>query len=142
MNGGACQKAQRTQLWCIDSLCFTCCFLLFVAKLAFSLSPLPTEPMRPAEPQPSRRDQPSPNRLLLPQLFRLFFCFSSFLTFSRCTIIEFAEQEAPPFFLCNCLLRGLLRIYAISNLELRKAYEAFRPVVCEGSARCRGGEGI
>ena len=85
---------------CLDFLCFTFCFLLLIAKLASCLVYRPTLTVR---------------------LFRLVFCFCSFLTFSRCTIIEFAEQEAPPFILCNYLLRGLLRIYAISKLELQKA---------------------
>ena len=36
------------------------------------------------------------------------------------TIFEFS-WHAPPFILCDYLLRGLLRIYAFSNVELRKA---------------------
>ncbi len=98
------KKAEDTQLWRIDFLCFTFCVLLFVAQLAPSLPctdrPLPPELSRPAHPHPTPGPpRPTPGGPTLPTAWTFAFFFQLlFLSFflSRCVRVEFQELRAPP----------------------------------------------
>ena len=116
--GGRAVKKRRKSILMPILLCFTFCFLLFVAQLAPSL---PFSFAALSRPGTARFRPP-----ILPTARTCsFFLLSLFLPLSRCIKSEFPELKAPPFTFEHKRSRSLFRKSKFIALICNLSHEGF-----------------